>query len=875
MQPRTIAVAALAGSLALGTLAGTAEAAQVRVASPAPVHMVAAAKQRSVVSLRLSTQATTVAKKVAATVKVRPAGKRTVKIQTRSKTNTWETVAKARTDSSGKAKTTFITYKSGNHKVRAIATDTKRWRSATSASKRLKSTYPAFGDPPTEKLNPLVPGSLSVAKKAATSATVGEFTVTMKRSGKPALKVTDGAGRTAWASAPGKAFVTATRSKVRWIQRSTAGAFWAQVDRKSRLRDQKVNSVTASAGRVVVKGRLSGDGKKAAYSLTLTPVTRSAEVSALQMDVTFREKKSDVTPNSVQLTSGRSTGAAIHGFGNQYQGFDLSGQVLPILVEEQGVTRGEQPAAGAVDTATWAAGNLKTTYGAWPTYVTGQNRSFEVTDTLGGGAFGIADMTRDKQVSLESFNSTMTARVLTRNTPKELLKARAAGTTRPALAGWVQDGAVLGLQGGTDKVRQVVADMQAAGTKISGVWLQDWVGKRVTGFGEQLWWTWQLDTATYPGWDQMVADFKAQGIDVLTYVNPFVIDQDEVNGVPIRNFYKEAEQKGYLVKNQVGDTYVVETVGFPTALVDLTNPDARDWFAGVIADQVLRVGATGFMADFGEYLPFDSVLDTGKALKQHNRWPQLWAKTVREACKQGGVPDCVAFFRSSYLGTAKNAPLMWAGDQMVDYAVQDGMRNAVQGMLAGGVSGAPLWHSDIGGYTSINAGVKNFLRPPELNARWAQMQAFGVVMRTHETNRPPLNQQVYDTTETRAQFARASRIYAALQAYRTRVIEEAVRDGIPAMRHGWLVYPGTKAAEQDLQFFLGDHLLVAPVYEDGATTVKVTFPPGTWKHILTGEVFSGDSEATVSAPLDTPAAFVKVGDPVGDQIVAAMQSAGL
>jgi len=373
----------------------------------------------------------------------------------------------------------------------------------------------------------------------------------------------------------------------------------------------------------------------------------------------------------------------------------------------------------------------------------------------------------------------------------------------------------------------------------------------------------------------MVADFKAQGIDVLTYVNPFVIDQDEVNGVPIRNFYKEAEQKGYLVKNQVGDTYVVETVGFPTALVDLTNPDARDWFAGVIADQVLRVGATGFMADFGEYLPFDSVLDTGKALKQHNRWPQLWAKTVREACKQGGVPDCVAFFRSSYLGTAKNAPLMWAGDQMVDYAVQDGMRNAVQGMLAGGVSGAPLWHSDIGGYTSINAGVKNFLRPPELNARWAQMQAFGVVMRTHETNRPPLNQQVYDTTETRAQFARASRIYAALQAYRTRVIEEAVRDGIPAMRHGWLVYPGTKAAEQDLQFFLGDHLLVAPVYEDGATTVKVTFPPGTWKHILTGEVFSGDSEATVSAPLDTPAAFVKVGDPVGDQIVAAMQSAGL
>ncbi len=95
------------------------------------------------------------------------------------------------------------------------------------------------------------------------------------------------------------------------------------------------------------------------------------------------------------------------------------------------------------------------------------------------------------------------------------------------------------------------------------------------------------------------------------------------------------------------------------------------------------------------------------------------------------------------------------------------------------------------------------------------------------------------------------------------------------MRHTWLVYPGTKAADQDLQFFLGDHLLVAPVYEENATTVQVTFPPGQWKHVLTGEVFPGDSQATVNAPLDTPAAFVKVGDPVGEEILAAMAAAGL
>jgi alpha-glucosidase len=81
------------------------------------------------------------------------------------------------------------------------------------------------------------------------------------------------------------------------------------------------------------------------------------------------------------------------------------------------------------------------------------------------------------------------------------------------------------------------------------------------------------------------------------------------------------------------------------------------------------------------------------------------------------------------------------------------MRNAVLGMLAGGVSGALLWHSDIGCTTSLSVGVKNFIRPPRLKAaRWAQMQAFGVVMRTHE--RPRLKQQAYDTPQTRCQQRR-------------------------------------------------------------------------------------------------------------------------
>jgi alpha-glucosidase len=244
---------------------------------------------------------------------------------------------------------------------------------------------------------------------------------------------------------------------------------------------------------------------------------------------------------------------------------------------------------------------------------------------------------------------------------------------------------------------------------------------------------------------------------------------------------------------------------------------------------------------------------------------------VQQGCLRAGMPDCVAFMRSAYLTSSQHTPMMWAGDQMVDFSQGDGLASAVLSMNAGGVSGSPLWHSDVGGYTSINAVVKDYVRPPDLNQRWAEMEAFGVMMRTHEGNRPAANQQVYDTPQTRAAFAKMTRLYAALADYREQVVAEAVETGLPARRHPWLIFPDDAVADADLQFFLGEHLMVAPVVESGADSVRVTFPPGRWVHVLTGQQFDGDQAAEVAAPLGTPAAFVQQGDPVGEQIIAALE----
>jgi alpha-glucosidase len=423
-------------------------------------------------------------------------------------------------------------------------------------------------------------------------------------------------------------------------------------------------------------------------------------------------------------------------------------------------------------------------------------------------------------------------------------------------------------------VRAEIAAMQAAGTPIAGVWLQDWTGQRTTSFGDRLWWTWQLDEQRYPGWADLVADLAAEGIRTTTYVNTWLVDAAPKGDPTIRNLWAEARDAGFLVESPEGGPYLMDQGGFDASLVDLTDPAARRWFASVIADQVLADGVVGFMADFGEGAPFDGVYHEGTGELVHNRWPALWAQTVQEGCALAGQPECVAWVRSGALGQEEHAPLFWNGDQLVTFGAEDGLASALLGTFSAGVSGWPLVHSDVGGYTSVNALVKDYVRSPELLARWAEFEAFGVVMRTHEGNRPARNLQVFSTPETAATFARMARLHAALAEYRSAVVREATRTGVPALRHSWVNHPGTAAARSDRQFFLGDSLLVAPVM-DGGDTVEVVLPPGTWVHLLTGQAYPGDQQVTVAAPIGTPAAFVPADDPVGTQLRAAVAGAGL
>src|SRR5699024_3671717 len=100
---------------------------------------------------------------------------------------------------------------------------------------------------------------------------------------------------------------------------------------------QTLEHATVERDAIVLSGRLlDSDGEAGPdWRAEITETGRGAMLDA--------RLSGGGEPTSLGFWSGRTPNAAVHGFGEQFTGFDLDGRLLPIIVREQGVGRGEQP----------------------------------------------------------------------------------------------------------------------------------------------------------------------------------------------------------------------------------------------------------------------------------------------------------------------------------------------------------------------------------------------------------------------------------------------------------------------------------------------------------------------------------------------------
>lgn len=433
---------------------------------------------------------------------------------------------------------------------------------------------------------------------------------------------------------------------------------------------------------------------------------------------------------------------------------------------------------------------------------------------------------------------------------------------QPELPDWVYDGAILGIQGGTDIMMSKVENCLNHDMRVNGVWIQDWEGRRITAFGKQLQWNWEWDRELYPALDEAIKKLNEKDIKVLGYCNPFLAIE--------KPLYKEAAEKGYCVKDKDGKDYLVTITTFPAAMVDLTNPDAREWIKDIIKKNMIEFGLSGWMADFGEYLPTDCVLYSGENAEYvHNTWPARWAKINREALEETGNLGKIMFFtRAGYTETIKYSTMMWNGDNHVDFSIDNGMASVIPASLSLTCCGYGLAHSDIGGYTTFG----KMARTEELYMRWCEMNAFTPVMRGHEGNNPDLNAQFDASDRVLDHKARMSRIHLALKPYIKDAVKYNAETGTGVIRPLFFYYDEKDAYTESYEYLLGRDILVAPVIRPGTSIREVYLPEDEWVEFFTGEEFKG-GHYSIKAPLGRPPVFYrkKASEKVLEIIKSAME----
>ena len=415
---------------------------------------------------------------------------------------------------------------------------------------------------------------------------------------------------------------------------------------------------------------------------------------------------------------------------------------------------------------------------------------------------------------------------------------------RQYIPAWCREGMILSIQGGTDAILTKTFAMLDAGAKISGVWSQDWSGENRTVMGKQVWWNWEADEKLYPDLKGAIQKLNARGVRFLGYINPYLVKDSRL--------YNYCKEQKLLITKQDGSIYHIKSTTFDAGMLDLTDPAAVRFVKDVLIKRnMLDLGMSGWMADFGEYLPVDAVLHDGDPKKLHNLWPVLWAKVNREAVEEYGAEDILFFMRSGYIGVQTYAPILWNGDQHTDLTRDYGMPCVMPASFSLGFSGVPMIHCDIGGFFSFGKLKRN----DELFVRWMEMCAFSLLMRSHESIRPWANSQ-FDAPAVTPHTVRLTNIHAALRPYIDKCIADAQR-GIPALRPDFYEAMDYGASRDMYSYFLGPDLYVCPVVERRAKKRQVHLPAGAWVHFWTGKPYAGGQSYTVDAPLGQLPVFYK------------------
>lgn len=365
--------------------------------------------------------------------------------------------------------------------------------------------------------------------------------------------------------------------------------------------------------------------------------------------------------------------------------------------------------------------------------------------------------------------------------------------------------------------------------------VQDW-----QYWGRHGWNAMRFDEEYYPDPAKMVSDLHDMDMKLMISVWSKMDPGSEVG--------KAAQEKGYFIPG--------------TTWIDFFDKDASAFYWNNFRDRLLKpYGIDAWWQDATE--PENDDLEGRRIMKQtvpgeiyRNVYPLMVSKTIYEGLTEddpGKRP--MIFTRSGFPGVQRYGAIMWSGDVGNDWKT---LRYQISSGLGFTAAGLPWWTYDAGGFFRPydQYGNQDYI---ERMIRWIQTGVFQPVMRVHG---------YMSNTEPWEYGAEAQRLFTEQIRLRYRLLpyiySEAAKvtyEGSTLMRPLIFDFPDDEdALKQDIEYMFGQSLLVCPVTEKGASTLKVYLPEneGGWYDFRNGRKYeSGWNEAPVTIE-DIPV-FAKAG----------------
>jgi len=507
-------------------------------------------------------------------------------------------------------------------------------------------------------------------------------------------------------------------------------------------------------------------------------------------------------------------GEQIYGLGERFTAFVKNGQAVDVWNEDPGT-------------------NTDQAYKNIPFYVSNNGYGVFVNHT-GRVSFEVGSETVNK-VQFSVAGEELEYLVIYGPTPKEILSKYTALTGRaPLLPKWS-----FGLWLSTSFVTDY--DEKTVSSFIQGMKERD-IPLSVFHFDcfwmrEYQWCDFQWDPRVFPDPQGMLSRLKQDGLRISLWINPYIGQASPL--------FEEAKKLGYLLKRADGSVWQWDLWQAGNAIVDFTNPAAREWFQSKLRP-LLEMGVDCFKTDFGERIPTDVVYHDGSDPEQmHNLYTQLYNQTVWQVLKEHRQNDAIVFARSATVG-GQTMPVHWGGDNSSKF---ESMAESLRGGLSLGLSGFGYWSHDIGGFEGNP--------DPAVFKRWVAFGLLSSHSRLHgnESVRVPW---AFDD-EAVAVTRKFTKLKASLMPYLYEVAKEVAETGVPMMRPMFLEFPEDRTCHNvDQQYMLGPNLLVAPVF-NAEGNVQFYLPQGKWTNFFTKQVVDGGRWITEQHGFDSLPLYVREG----------------